>query len=85
MASRAPLIGLAQVRERVHNWALLPLNVFLWLTLCCLRRMILGRHLAEISIFISCVMALAVFDISKSVENGIVNKPVHENTTGTIR
>jgi hypothetical protein len=47
--------------------------------------MILGRHLAEISIFISCVMVLAVFDISKAVENGVVDKPVHENTTGTIR
>ena len=47
--------------------------------------MILGRHLAEISIFISCAMALAVFDISKAVENGVVDEPVHENTTGTIR
>ncbi|KAJ7179459.1 cytochrome P450 [Mycena filopes] len=37
------------------------------------------------AIFISCAMALAVFDISKCVENGKVVNPVHENTTGTIR
>ncbi|KAF5321043.1 hypothetical protein D9619_000276 [Psilocybe cf. subviscida] len=48
------------------------------------RRTCPGRHLAEISIFISCVMALAVFDISKVVQNGVVDEPVHENTTGTI-
>jgi len=29
-------------------------------------------------------MSLAVFDISKVVENGITIEPVHENTTGTI-
>jgi hypothetical protein len=30
-------------------------------------------------------MSLAVFDISKCIENGQVVIPVHENTTGTIR
>jgi hypothetical protein len=30
-------------------------------------------------------MSLAVFDISKCVENGVVIEPVNENTTGTIR
>ena len=30
-------------------------------------------------------MSLAVFDISKCIENGMVIEPVHENTTGTIR
>jgi hypothetical protein len=30
-------------------------------------------------------MSLAVFDITKVVENGITIEPVHENTTGTIR
>jgi hypothetical protein len=42
-------------------------------------------HLADASLFISCVMSLAVFDISKCIENGQVVIPVHENTTGTIR
>jgi hypothetical protein len=44
-----------------------------------------GMHLADASLFISCAMSLAVFDISKCVENGVVIEPVHENTTGTIR
>ncbi|KAF9463430.1 cytochrome P450 [Collybia nuda] len=43
-----------------------------------------GILLADASIFISCAMSLAVFDISKYVENGVVVEPVHENTTGTI-
>jgi hypothetical protein len=30
-------------------------------------------------------MSLAVFDISKYVENGVIVEPVHENTTGVIR
>lgn len=47
--------------------------------------MILGLHLADASVFISCAMSLAVFDIFKRVENGIVIEPVHDNTTGTIR
>jgi hypothetical protein len=32
-----------------------------------------------------CAMALAVFDISKTVENGVVIDPPHVQTTGTIR
>ncbi|KAG6901544.1 hypothetical protein C0995_010654 [Termitomyces sp. Mi166 len=43
-----------------------------------------GLHLADASVFISCAMSLAVFDISKSVENGVIIEPVHENTEGTI-
>lgn len=30
-------------------------------------------------------MTLAVFDVTKAVENGIVIEPVHDYTTGTIR
>jgi len=48
------------------------------------RRICPGMHLAEASIFITCVMTLAVFDITKVVENGTVIIPVHENITGTI-
>jgi cytochrome P450 len=48
------------------------------------RRICPGLHLADASVFISCVMTLAVFDISKCVENGIVVEPVNESTTGTI-
>ncbi|KAK7060191.1 hypothetical protein VNI00_000956 [Paramarasmius palmivorus] len=49
------------------------------------RRICPGMHLADSSLFISCVMALAVFDISKCVENGVVVEPVNDRTTGTIR
>ncbi len=44
-----------------------------------------GLHLADASVFISCAMSLAVFDISKCVENGVVVEPLHEQTSGTIR
>ena len=44
-----------------------------------------GRILADSSIFISCVMSLAVFDITKYSKDGIVVEPVVEQTTGTIR
>lgn len=48
------------------------------------RRICPGIYLADISVFMSCVLSLAVFDIAKCVENGVVVEPVHENTTGTI-
>ncbi|KAK7471001.1 hypothetical protein VKT23_002414 [Stygiomarasmius scandens] len=43
-----------------------------------------GMHLADASVFISCAMSLAVFDITKSVENGVIIEPVNERTNGTI-
>ncbi|KAG1800179.1 cytochrome P450 [Suillus subaureus] len=43
-----------------------------------------GIHLAEASIWISTVMSLAVFDISKVVENGIEITPSVEPSPGTI-
>ncbi|KAF8225436.1 cytochrome P450 [Tricholoma matsutake] len=43
-----------------------------------------GLHLADTSVFISCAMSLAVFNISKCIENGVIIEPVHENATGTI-
>lgn len=49
------------------------------------RRICPGMHLAEASLFSSIAMTLAVFDISKAVENGVEITPVHENTAGTIR
>lgn len=42
-------------------------------------------NLADASVFISCAMSLAVFDITKPVENGQVIEPVHGVTSGTIR
>ncbi|KAG6831860.1 hypothetical protein H0H92_006977 [Tricholoma furcatifolium] len=48
------------------------------------RRICPGRHLADASVFMTCAMTLAVFDISKSVENGVTIEPVLENTEGTI-
>ncbi|KAJ7591425.1 cytochrome P450 [Mycena floridula] len=48
------------------------------------RRICPGIHLADTSLFISCAMSLAVFNIGKCIENGKVVEVVHENTTGTI-
>ena len=42
-------------------------------------------HLADASVFIACVMILAVFDVSKAVENGKVVEPKIQYTTGTVR
>ena len=44
-----------------------------------------GLHLADASVFISCVMTLATFDITKASENGQLVEPKAEYTTGTIR
>ncbi|KAA1465965.1 cytochrome P450 [Dentipellis sp. KUC8613] len=43
-----------------------------------------GLNLADASVYISCAMALAVFDISKKIENGVVVEPVNDYTSGTI-
>ncbi|KAG7451628.1 cytochrome P450 [Guyanagaster necrorhizus] len=49
------------------------------------RRICPGRVLADASIFISCAMSLAVYDISKySSPEGFVSEPDVEQTTGTI-
>ncbi|KAF9534995.1 cytochrome P450 [Crepidotus variabilis] len=48
------------------------------------RRICPGLHLADATLFITAVMTLAVFDISKCVENGVIIEPVHDYTTGTI-
>jgi hypothetical protein len=44
-----------------------------------------GRVLADSSLFISCAMSLAVFDITKYSKDGVVVEPVFEQRTGTIR
>ena len=44
-----------------------------------------GRVLADASLFISCAMSLAVFDITKYSKDGVVVEPVVEQKTGTIR
>ncbi len=41
--------------------------------------------LADASVFMSCAMVLAVFDISKYSENGVVFELDTEHTAGTIR
>jgi len=48
------------------------------------RRICPGRMLADASLFISCAMSLAVFDISKYSKNGTTLEVKHEQTTGTI-
>ena len=45
----------------------------------------LGRVLADSSLFISAAMSLAVFDITKYSKDGVVEEPVFEQKTGTIR
>ncbi|KAG1755525.1 cytochrome P450 [Suillus lakei] len=49
------------------------------------RRICPGLHLADASVWISTVMSLAVFDISKVVENGVEITPEVEPSSGTIR
>ncbi|PBK60866.1 cytochrome P450 [Armillaria solidipes] len=48
------------------------------------RRICPGRLLADASVFMSCAMVLAVFDISKYSENGVVFEPDTEHSAGTI-
>lgn len=48
------------------------------------RRACPGYHLADASVYIACVTSLAVFNIAKAVEDGVVIEPLHENTSGTI-
>ncbi|EPQ59616.1 cytochrome P450 [Gloeophyllum trabeum ATCC 11539] len=49
------------------------------------RRICPGMNLADASIFISCAMSLAAFDIAKVVDaSGNVLEPVLDNTSGTI-
>ena len=49
------------------------------------RRICPGMNLAEASLYSVISTSLAVFEISKVVENGIEITPVHENTSGIIR
>jgi cytochrome P450 len=49
------------------------------------RRICPGLNLADASLWISCAMSLAVFDIKKAVENGVEITPVVDSTPGTIR
>ncbi|KAG2098876.1 cytochrome P450 [Suillus cothurnatus] len=48
------------------------------------RRICPGLHLADASVWISTVMSLAVFDISKVIENGVEITPEVDHTSGTI-
>ncbi|KAG1727505.1 cytochrome P450 [Suillus lakei] len=48
------------------------------------RRICPALHLADASVWISTVMSLAVFDISKIVENGVEITPEVDPTTGTV-
>ncbi|KAK0234240.1 cytochrome P450 [Armillaria fumosa] len=48
------------------------------------RRICPGRVLADASIFICCAMVLAVFNISKYSEDGIVFEPDIETTSGAV-
>ncbi len=43
------------------------------------------KLLADASLFISCAMILAVFNISKYSENGVVFETNTEHTAGTVR
>ncbi|KAG1804548.1 cytochrome P450 [Suillus subaureus] len=48
------------------------------------RRICPGLHLADASVWISTVMSLAVFDISKVVEKGVEITPEVDHTSGTV-
>ena len=44
-----------------------------------------GLYFADASVWITCAMTLAAFDISKAVENGKIIEPTVEYTSGVIR
>lgn len=44
-----------------------------------------GLHLADASVWISAAMSLAVFDVSKIIENGVEVTPEVDPSSGTIR
>ncbi|KAG2144265.1 cytochrome P450 [Suillus clintonianus] len=48
------------------------------------RRICPGLHLADASVWISTAMSLAVFDVSKVVENGVEITPEVDPTSGTV-
>jgi len=48
------------------------------------RRICPGLHLADASVWISVAMSLAVFDVSKIIENGVEVTPEVDPSTGTI-
>ncbi|OJA20233.1 hypothetical protein AZE42_12696 [Rhizopogon vesiculosus] len=48
------------------------------------RRICPGLHLADASVWLSAAMSLAVFNISKVVENGVEIMPEFDSTSGTI-
>ncbi|OJA15893.1 hypothetical protein AZE42_09071 [Rhizopogon vesiculosus] len=48
------------------------------------RRICPGLHLADASVWISTAMSLAVFNISKVVENGVEITPELDSTSGLI-
>ena len=56
-----------------------------WAALTLLASICPGLHLADASVWISVAMSLAVFDVSKIVENGVEITPEIDPSTGTIR
>ena len=49
-------------------------------------RITIGRVLADASMFISCAMVLAVYDITSFIENGVPDAPLSiEQKAGTVR
>jgi cytochrome P450 len=48
------------------------------------RRICPGRLLADASVFITCAMTLATFDVKKLVKDGKIIEPVIDQTTGTV-
>lgn len=46
---------------------------------------LIGLFLADASVFLSCAMTLAVFNVTKAVENGKIIEPEVEYTSGVIR
>ncbi|CCM01206.1 uncharacterized protein FIBRA_03254 [Fibroporia radiculosa] len=49
------------------------------------RRICAGKHFADASVFLTCATILATLDISKAVENGVVNEPIINYGNGTVR
>lgn len=72
------LIVNAQVNNRTDTMSILKAD---WIFLDSQT----GMHLADASVWISVAMSLAVFNVSKIVENGVEITPEIDPSSGTIR
>lgn len=84
----APFPGPAKLNLRlVSGYARVCRNCFsfcFFFSRCIVPHFGVGLSLANASVYLSCVMTLAVYNVTKCVEDGKIIEPVDESTDGTI-